>query len=553
MKQSALWHLEGATFELALRGENGRAVLVASLVRAAAAPAPGCEPEAVRDAALDLFAPADEATRAQSARQLGICRVGRAAGALDAALAHDTSPIVRADALRALAAVGRPPGDRALAALASGGAGPVARAVEDIRARRRWAEAARRAEATRVYSPAGPPAETEENGAAVAMGPPPPPQTATSTLTPTPTPAVAGTAPGTGTAPGARAAPGTDADATPAAAPSEPWSGTPLLIAASTLAGTTLMRNLGLMGGEGLSSVTPQLLLGSAGAIIGFGTSFGLSRLGVRPTVEQSAWFANVTAWGTLAGLTAWSASGSTNPKFQYGALALGEVAGLGLGAFSARQWSWTGPQIALADAMVLGSALAVIGVPLVRDQTPHVDTAHAIGLPLVMAAAAVAAHQMNPTTSDLRLMMFGALAGGWTGGLIAAGATGNDFLASRPSRGGVMIGAGVGFLGAAAASAFVEADGVRVGVASAGLAAGEVLGLGLQMSIAAFAHDDGPGATFSAGERQRWALGAGAGRARGPGVVALVRSRRGRTGDGGGHHGARRRERPRARAARDA
>ena len=110
MKQSALWHLEGATFELALRGENGRAVLVASLVRTAPGPAPGCEPEAVRDAAaLDLFAWADEATRARSARQLGICRVGRAAGALDAALANDTSPIVRADALRALVAVGRPP------------------------------------------------------------------------------------------------------------------------------------------------------------------------------------------------------------------------------------------------------------------------------------------------------------------------------------------------------------------------------------------------------------------------------------------------------------
>ena len=109
--------------------------------------------------------------------------------------------------------------------------------------------------------------------------------------------------------------------------------------------GATLMRNLGLIGGQGLNDLTPQLLLGSAGAIIGFGTSWGLSRFGFRPTVEQAAWFANSTAWGTLAGLTAWSASGSTNPKLQYGALVLGEAAGLGLGAWSAYKWRWTGPR----------------------------------------------------------------------------------------------------------------------------------------------------------------------------------------------------------------
>ena len=121
-----------------------------------------------------------------------------------------------------------------------------------------------------------------------------------------------------------------------------------------------------------MNDPTPQLLLGSAGAIIGFGTSWGLSRFGFRPTVEQAAWFANSTAWGTLAGLTAWSASGSTNPKLQYGALVLGEAAGLGLGAWSAYKWRWTGPQIGLADSLVLGTALALAGIPLIRDETPQ-------------------------------------------------------------------------------------------------------------------------------------------------------------------------------------
>src|SRR5205807_8049417 len=97
-----------------------------------------------------------------------------------------------------------------------------------------------------------------------------------------------------------------------------------------------LMRNLGLLGGQQLSGLSPQLLLGTAGAVIGFGTSWGLSRFGVHPTLEQAGWYANTTAWGTLAGLTAWSASGSTNTKLQYGSLVLGEAAGMIGGGLSA-------------------------------------------------------------------------------------------------------------------------------------------------------------------------------------------------------------------------
>ena len=66
-----------------------------------------------------------------------------------------------------------------------------------------------------------------------------------------------------------------------------PSDGTAVAIGASTVAGAALMLNLSLLG---VQDVTPQLLLGSAGAVIGFGTSWALSRFGVRPTIEQASW-----------------------------------------------------------------------------------------------------------------------------------------------------------------------------------------------------------------------------------------------------------------------
>ncbi len=495
----ARWPLDGAAADLFVRGEGGRAILVASVVADAASAAP-CDPRVVRDALLDLFPPADDTSRARAARQLGACRMSRAAGALAAARARDPSPVVRGEALRAEAAIGHPPDADALAALAADASEPVARAAREIQEAQREAatiaEAAAKAKAKATAKAAAPPA------AAVAT-----PTSGSSTPDSSAAPA---TEDQRGTAAAAVPASGIAEPPVPAATAPRPWSGTPLTMAASTVAGATLMRNLGLMGGQGLSTVTPQLLLGSAGAIIGFGTAWGVSRIGFRPSVDQAAWFANVAAWGTLAGLTAWSASGSTNPKVEYGALALGEAAGLGLGALSAYKWRWNGPQIALADSLVMSAALGAAGIPLLRDRDPQITTTDAIGLPLIMTAAAIAAHEMDPTTNDLKLMTFGALAGGWTGGLVAAGAIETAFLGSRQSRGGVMTGAGVGFLGSAVAGAFVETDGKRLGVASGGLLAGNLLGLGLGMSFAGFTHENGAGATFSDEERNRWALPAG-------------------------------------------
>ena len=59
------------------------------------------------------------------------------------------------------------------------------------------------------------------------------------------------------------------------------------------------------------------------------------------------------------------------------------------------------------------------------------------------MVASALAAHELNPTGNDLRLMSFGALGGAWTGGLLAAGVERTALFDSHQGQGGLLIGAG--------------------------------------------------------------------------------------------------------------
>ncbi len=270
------------------------------------------------------------------------------------------------------------------------------------------------------------------------------------------------------------------------------------------------MRNLGSMG---ISDLSGQLLIGSAGAVIGFGTSWGLSRFGLRPTLGQAAWYANATAWGTLVGLNAWSASGSSSAKLEYGSLVLGEAAGMGLGVWSARRWNWTVEQTVLADSLLVGAGLTGFGVDRLRDVPSQTTVATAIGTPIVMVASAIAAHQMDPTGNDLRLMSFGALGGAWTGGLLASGAESTGLFDSHEGQGGLLIGAGAGYLGAAVVGAFTEAPAPRLELSGAGTVAGNLLGLGLQMAITP-GTTAGPGTmpVLTDGDRNRWKLGAGIG-----------------------------------------
>ena len=123
-------------------------------------------------------------------------------------------------------------------------------------------------------------------------------------------------------------------------------------------------------------------------------------------------------------------------------------------------------------------------------------------------------AHAIDPTRNDLRLMTVGALGGAWTGGLLASGAAGTALFDSHQGQGGLLIGAGAGYLGAAVAGAFSEVPARSVSIGTAGILAGNLLGLGLQMALANGRAT--PAArrcsTLTDADRNRWKLGAGIG-----------------------------------------
>ena len=511
---SITWQRPEASVELWLAGERGRVVLAVGMRRNAAAPR--CDADAVAGALLDLFPPAPEDARARAAALLAACRVTRAAGALRATLDDDDAPAVQARALRALGDLGAPPERKELARLAREAPPVVADAAKEILSRPRAAPpvvAARPAPEPSVARPAPEPSVTRPAPEPSVARPAPPPSEAHAEAerptfgppapAPVAAPAVAqALGPPLPRAPAPRAEHFATAPPPEARAP-EPYvppSGVPLAIGASTIAGATLFRNLGMTGG--LSNVTPQLLLGSTGAVIGFGTSWGLSRFGFKPTVEQAAWYANTTAWGTLAGIGAWAASGySDAPQLKYGLPVLGEVAGMGVGVWSAAKWSWTGPQIVLADSLLLGAGLGAFGAGYIRDPSSRLTLTDAIVAPVAMVGAAVASRALDPSERDVGLMMSSALAAGWTGSLLGAGLARSDFLASHQSWGGFATGVGLGYLGGAAAGAFTEVSPRQLGVGALGMATGNLLGLGLHLTIQGFARDDVPGAKFTSGE----------------------------------------------------
>ena len=149
---------------------------------------------------------------------------------------------------------------------------------------------------------------------------------------------------------------------------------------------------------DGVGVVT---LLGGAGAVIGGGTAWGLTRFGLRPSAAQALWFTNSTAWGALAGLTIWSGSGSDSPKLKYGLLVGGETLGIVAGAWSARRYHFTPAQTVFADSLVIGSGLGLAGAGLMLD--PDVALAGAAGGGHRRGARADRRGGGQPPRADLR------------------------------------------------------------------------------------------------------------------------------------------------------
>jgi hypothetical protein len=448
---------------------------------------PACTAEQVRDAALTMFDPSAPEARRASALLLGRCGGGRATPLLGAALPREPREEVRAAIVDALAQVHEPEAVPFLAQAATHDPSLDVRrrAVQGLVAAGAHAEL--RALAANPRTPATVRAQVRH------------------ALEPAPFAAAASAAP----APAPRATSGSPAEvplapAPPPAAPAGPGDGTALAIATSMVAGGVWGGALALLGEQ--RDIGVVTLLGGAGAVIGGGTAWGLTRFGFRPTVSQSLWYANTTAWGALAGLAAWSASGSDSLKLKYGLLVGGETLGIVGGVWSARHWNWTPAQTLLADSLVIGAGLGAAGVDrLVRpDAPPGLSPAAGYGTAPVMLLAAVGSRYLKPTRQDATFMLAGAGAAAWTTGLLTGGLHDRNTAIDRH---GVLAGLGLGYLAATAATPFTEISTRQTLTGATGLVVGNAFGLGLHMLAAPAAEN-------------RWGVGAALG---GVGVGAVA------------------------------
>ncbi len=226
----------------------------------------------------------------------------------------------------------------------------------------------------------------------------------------------------------------------------------------SILAGSVWGGGLSLLAQQ--DSVGVVSLLGTAGAVIGGGTAWGLTRFGLRPSPAQALWYANATSWGTLAGIMAWSGSGSADSKLKYGLLVGGETVGVVAGIWGARRFAWTAPQILFANSLVLGSELGLFSLARAaggeRNAT-GVPPLVGYGTAPLMLASVVAARAMNPSANDLHLAGVASASGAWSAGLLASGRAGEQLYGGRYGSSALTGGLALGYLGGAAASPWVE------------------------------------------------------------------------------------------------
>ena len=279
--------------------------------------------------------------------------------------------------------------------------------------------------------------------------------------------------------------------------PAGPSDGTSLEVTTSVVAGASLMSFLSLLGQQDSTGVL--MLTGTAGAIIGGGTAWGLTRFNLRPTLSQAAWYTNVTGWGTFAGLAIYSGSGIQSDKFKWGALVGGESIGIAMGIWSARRWEWTPQQMVLADSLLLGVGLADGGSKVLRGKPFGPTLVSAVGVVPTMLFAAAVARATDPSSDDLHLIGTSVLMSSWTGALLAGGGFNEPFFTGNRTYGGLATGMGAAYVAAVVASAFTEVPAERSWAGVGGMLAGNVLGLGLHMAAAP-------------GDASRWQLGAGLG-----------------------------------------
>jgi hypothetical protein len=482
----AIWRFPRRDLSLSLHGDQGTPVLVVGLEPAAP---PSCEAHSVAAMLANLFPPASPLARVLAAQDLAACQVAGAAGALAAAAEASSDSEVQVEAVRALGALG-PAGL------------PLLERIADTRGRA--AEEARIALAQTGTRYSVAPNATPERSAG--PGHAPAAQLPMASSPPVARPALIGqpsptreagpeawtSQPALGRGAAARPiaqaglAPRTPeakpADSEKPATPTPPRDGTFLTLATSLVAGGVWGGGLSLLAQQ--SSPGVVLLVGSAGAVIGGGTAWGITHFGLRPSPTQALWFANSTAWGTLAGLAAWAGSGSDNLKLKWGLLVGGESIGMGMGVLGARKWDWTGSQVLLANTLVFGAGLVGAGGRMLAQPSEPLRVSPLVGYGAApaMIGAAILSRYIQLSKDDVNMATAASAAGAWSAGLLAYGLDGGSTTRDYRLLGGALAGMGGGYLGMAVLSPFVDVAPSRTWSAMAGLLAGNLLGLGSYM-----------------------------------------------------------------------
>jgi hypothetical protein len=539
-----VWRLPAAQVRASLRGERGRPRLVLSVEPA---PAPGlpeagapvvCTSDAVATAAFGLFAP-DPARRAASARVLGACRVADATPALARALGGEEDAAARLATVTAMGEVGNPAGLQALrdalakvtpaeptpdlrralvAALArTGDPAPAAATLAD-----RQSDDESRAAALLALVAAGALPSAEALGAArdgagpklaaalnaaasasaTAASPPTVLGKSGAVSPPAPAGPVALPAPGAALPPPVPFAPGVTRGSMPPSAPAPPAptgsvDGTALAITSSILVGGAWGGSLSLLADQRSTGVV--MLIGSAGAVIGGGTAWGLTRFGLRPTREQALFYTHALANGALAGWLAYAGSGASDERLKWGLLVGGESLGVVAGIAGARLWAWRPQQLVLANSLLVAAGLGGLGLRRTIFPERPIEVTPLTGYGAAPAAilAAVASRHLTLSSDDPLFMLSAAAGTGWTAGLVASGASDTEPLGHGRGQGAMIAGLGLGYIGATALASLVEVSPRAIGRTAGTMVAGNLLGLGIHMLAA----PDSSG---------RWALGAG-------------------------------------------
>jgi len=236
-----------------------------------------------------------------------------------------------------------------------------------------------------------------------------------------------------------------------------------LLIPVSGALGSYALATVGVLGASPAGIVAGAL----GGALVGAGTAWLITR-GREVTPIDAFWFVHGGWLGIYAGVFGAALAlpstidADTGLKIIMSFGLLGEAIGLGATFLTRRLHHYSPADVALMNLGVLAGGLAGAGTVLLALDTdgpnePYLAAALG-GSALLYVAAAALTRDLHLSLGDVALVGFSTIEAGWLGAWLPVAVAGGDATGGRVG-GGLMLGAGLGFIAAVAAAQAVEAS----------------------------------------------------------------------------------------------